>query len=313
MALAFDSDPLLRIQEELKKRLQENVLVSKIQMGDIKEHFFQVKDKILSYTTLNQIRDFSGEFGIIIKEINMTYNIPEKYLALERKKEDYSLQNETEFIEEEERHKKKRKEKEDKNHLLELNAFEVHHSQKMKDIESFHEYRRQMAKLLAEGIEKIVDRIENPESLKKAVDTSIEVVKRVVGEIQYEGGNFPEKQLNIAPNEANVLKTLNSAPLDEAKQCLLKIRSIVENASIPTNDKKILFSTLNHLYEEIQLEDQADREMIEKSIGRLNEFINKYSKILTHDIVEQTRRFKEKVNQLLYLSRQISTGDVTSN
>lgn len=308
MALAFETDPLLRIQEELKKRLQENVLVSKLQMQDIKEYFFQIKDKILSYPTLNQLRDFAGEFGVIIKEINMTYKIPEKYLVPELEKEDYFLKTKTEFIEEKERLKKQRREKEDKNHTLELNGIETHHTQNMKDLESFHEYRRQMANMLKEGIGKIVENIDNPESFKKAVDTSIEAVKRVVGEIQYQGGALTEKQLTRTPNGVKVLTAPGPGSFDESNQWLLKIRSIIENTSIPLDDKKIIFSTLNHLQEEIQLEEKADREMVKKYVEKLSDYVNKYSKILTHDIVDHTRKFKEKFNQLVNRSSETSTG-----
>lgn len=127
MALTFKTDPIMRIREEIKKRLQRNILQSKILIEDIRDDFFEQKDKILPSTTLNQLRDFVRAFGVIINEIDMTYKIPEKYLKPDLKKEDYFLEKETDFIEVEKKLKQAEEEKEKLIHQHEIRKIEIEH------------------------------------------------------------------------------------------------------------------------------------------------------------------------------------------
>lgn len=78
IALKFHTDPLSRLQEEIRERLQRNILESKITIDYIQTNFYDAQKKILPNATERQLRDFASMYGLVIKEITMTYEVPDR-------------------------------------------------------------------------------------------------------------------------------------------------------------------------------------------------------------------------------------------
>jgi hypothetical protein len=297
MALTFRSDPIKRTREEIKRRLQRNILESKIEINDIQDKFYKVKEKILPDTTFNQLLEFSAKFGIIIKEIEMTYKVPEIYLVPDRKREEYNLKKETASIEAEERHQEQKVEKDNLIHTHKIDEMKIHHAQRMKDLESVHEFQRKMLDKTVEGIGKTVERINSPESLVKTADAAIEVIKRAADEIQNSDHTYSEKQIAPTATQMNSLMSENSDSSEDPKSFLLKILAKVENSTSQSPERKALLSCITHLLGEIQLEEKGNPEIIEKYIDQLKENAVKYGKIFTRSVMEQISELKEKCNK----------------
>lgn len=306
IALAFKTDPIKRIQVEIEKRIQRNILETKIQMEDIQNDFFEIKDKILPDNTLNRIRHFSEEFGIIIKEIDMMHKLPEKYLAPNRKKEDYFLKKETAFIEEEEIRKKREDEKGEKIHKFDLQDLDnmqdeknVRHQEKIEDVRSFHDFTRQMPKQLITAINKAVDSIDGAGSLERVADASFGVINRAVNQIQHPDQEITEKRISSSANKMKALMAESAGPFEDAKSFLLNILSKVEDSSVEREEKKNMRSCITHLLGEVHLEEKANPETIEKYFKELGDYVVKYRKIFTRSIMEQIRMIKDDLYELI--------------
>lgn len=315
LATFFKRDPINRIKEEIKKKIQENILESKIQIEDIQTNFFGSQEKLIPNSTLTFIRNCAKNLGIIIKEINMTYKIPEKYNIPGIKIEDHGLNRLTEYIDKELKTKKQQDEisnivHENKKRDL-MNEQEIKNTQNQQQIENrkkFDHFLWELGSHLSTAIGNVINPIEEPELFKKTIDTILESVEKVGNKIMLSSGLFNAKKLVLNFDDRKHLMAKSPTPFDEVIQILLKITSIVENSSIPPDDKKVIFSSLNHIQEEIQLEEKADREMIEIYIEKLSDYINKYGNILTHDIVVQTKKLREKVKQLFDRYSETQTG-----
>lgn len=330
MARIFETDPIRRIKDELEKRLKRNALQSKIHIQDVLDDFFEIKEKILPYSTLNQLRDFAGEFGVIIKEVDMTYTIPEKYLQAGRKEDDYFLQKKTAYIDREKKDEALETEKEKlhnryelrkitrehekgelshKNELIDIwhtqDVKNTHHAESMKDVESFHEYRREMPKLLVNAIGNAVGSIDSPESLEKVANASIGVIKKVATEIQSPNHGQSGNQLSSTHGHTKAISSESSDPLDEVIQFLLNIQTQVEGFTSNPDDKNVMLSCISHLLGEIRLGKNADMEIINKYIGKLNDYALKYRKILPRYVLEQMSKFKDKIHQIMTVTTTI--------
>lgn len=306
IAVAFKTDPIKRIQDEIEKRLQKNILEKKIQMENIQDDFFEIKGKILPDTTLNKVRHFSEEFGVIIKEIDMIHKVPEKYLAPNRKKEDYFLKKETAFIEEDEIRKKREDEKSDKIHKHDLQNLDnlqdeknTNHQEKMEDVRGFHDFRRQLPKRLITAIDKAVESIDGAGSLERVADASIGVISRAVNQIQNPGQAQSEKYIPSSANKMKALTVESSGPFEDAKSFLFAILSKVEDSTCEPEEKKIMRSCITHLLGEVHLEEKANRGMIDKYFKELGDFAIKYRKIFNRNIMEQISEIKEDLILLI--------------
>lgn len=323
MALVFETDPIKRIKEEVEKRLKKNVLQSKIKIQHVQDNFYDIKEKILSYATLNQLRDFAGEFGAIIKEVNMTYKVPEKYLKPGIKEDDYFLKQKTAYIdkaevlEEQEDAKEKlgnkhelrkveyvheKDELSQKNQLKDMENFQdeknTYHTLAMEDMKNSQEFRQEMPKRLIAAIDNAIGSINSPESLSKVANASIEVIKRIANEIQNPNQVFGEKQITAAASEMKSLMPEGTGPFDGAKTLLLDILTKIESASLEPEDKKSILSCTTHLLGELGMEEQAEPEVIKKYLDKLIEYSLEYRKIFTRDVMQQIKEIKENFNQL---------------
>jgi len=318
IAQTFEDDPLQKIQERIAYELKLNVLASTITIQDIREHFFILKDKILPYTTLNQLRDFAGEYGIVIKEINMTYKIPERFLAPDRKIEEYELEKKTAVIEEDKKRIHQRAEIDEilhggkKKELVNVqDAENTQHQEQMENLKRFHQFQREIADLLREGLGKIIDPIDNPEGFKKAFDVALSALKRVVSEIQSPGFPSSKKQISGFSQYEESPMLQQSSSVENASQYLSAIESLIESSSIPKDEKKLVLSSLYHLKAESQMDERADQNLIKKNIDKLCKYINTYSTILPHQIVEYMRKFKE-INER-FINPEVNCSDVSDN
>lgn len=317
MARIFETDPIKRISDEVEKRLKKNALQSKINIRQVQENFYEIREKILPYTTLNRLRDFAGEFGVIIKEVDMTYEIPEKYLRPGMKEDDYFLEKKTAYIDKARKNEDQVTKKEDihnsyelrkiaqeqENELVDIRNIEdaknTHHQEEMKDVESFHNYRREMPKLLVTAIDKAVQTIDSPESLQKVADTSIGVINKVASEIQTPNHDRSGSRLAAAGSATKALTAESSDPLDEAIQFLSNIQAQVESFSGDPADKNVMLSCISHLLGEIHLGKHADPGVIDNYIDRLKHYAIKYRKVLPRYVMEQMSKFKDKIDQII--------------
>jgi hypothetical protein len=323
MALVFETDPIKRIKEEIERRLKKNILQSKIKIQHVQDNFYEIKEKILSYNTLNQLREFAGEFGVIIKEVNMTYKVPEKYLKPGLKEDDYFLEQKTAYIDkadvlkeqenakEKLRHKNELRkieyghEKDEKSHQNQLKDMEnvqdeknTYHSLAMEDMKNTQEFRKELPKRLLTAIDNAIGSINSPESLSKVANESIEVIKRLSNEIQNPNRVFGKKQITAGASEMKTLMPEETGPFDEAKKLLMNILTKIKSASIKPEDKKSMLSYTTHLLGELDMEEHADPEVIKKYLDKLIEYSVQYRKIFTRDVMEQIKEFKEKFNEL---------------
>lgn len=332
MALVFETDPLKRIKEEVEKRLKKNILQSKIKMQHVQDNFYEIKEKILPYATLNQFRDFAGKFGIIIKEVIMTYKVPEKYLKPGIKEDDYFLKQKTAYIDKAEILEKQEDEKEKLGHKQEIRKIEYVHekdelSQKnrlkdmgnfqdekntchtlaMEDMKNSLEVRKEIPKLLISAMNNVIGSINSPESLSKVATESIKVFKQLANEIQGPNQVSGEKQITAAASEMKSLMTGGTSPFDEAKTLLRDILTKIKSASIEPEDKKSMLSCTTHLLGELDMEEQAEPEVIKKYLDKLIEYSVEYRKIFTRDVMEQIKEFKIKFNELFSSTQSDTT------
>ena len=324
MARVFETDPIRRIKDELEKRLKKNALQSKIHIQDVQDDFYEIKEKILPYSTLNQLRDFACEFGVIIKEVDMTYTIPEKYLKPGQKEDDYFLEKKTAYIDREQKEEAMRSEKEklyNQNDLREIERrFEkgelhhqnelkdisntqdvknTYHQENMEDVRNFHDFRRKMPELLHKAIDKAVENIDSPESLEKVANASIGVINKVTSEIQSPNHRGTENQLTSSYGHTKAITAESSDPLDETIQFLVNIRDQVEGFTSNPEDKNVMLSCINNLLGEIRLGKNADMEIIDKYIGKLNGYALKYKKIMPRYVLVQLGKFKNNLHQIM--------------
>lgn len=331
MTLAFNTDPISRIRDEIKKRLQINILQSKIRIEEIRDSFYALKDKILPNATLNQLHDFVRAFGIIINQIDMSYKIPEKFLKPDLKKEDYYLEKETEFIEADEKRKKAEEEEKEKlrhQHALrkiehehekeelihkhdlqtlsnEQDKLDTYHKEEMEDVKGIHALKRDMPKRLITSIDNAIEHIDGPGSLERVADSALGVIDKVINKFQNNNSNSNGNQIAPPYNPINVLAAESSSPLAEAKELLLKILTKVQNSSGQPEERKALLASTTHLLAEIQLEENANPILIDQYIKELNKYTIKYAKIFTPSVMEQISEFtdtfstfKQQINQL---------------
>lgn len=321
MALAFQTDPLRRMQDEIRKRVQRNILESRVNIDDIQSKFYHIKDKILPDPVETQIRDFAGEFGMVIREIDMTYEIPDKWVDPGRKKEDFYLESVTAFIEEEKKRKKLEEEKDQLHHTHDLREIErgnevkeevhqgkiqdvkikqdeknTYHTVAMDDVKDSHQFRRDLPKRLLTAIDKAIGSINNPEALKKVADASIDVIKRVANEIQDPGQGFAQSQIASTTGGMKALISNENGPFAEAKKLLTDIIEEIGKASIDADDKKSMLACTTHLLAEAQMEEKANLETVKTSLQKLDDFLVKHRKILTRDLVKKVKELKEKFN-----------------
>lgn len=324
IARVFESDPIRRIKDELEKRLKKNALQSKIHIQDVQDDFYKIKEKILPYSTLNQLRDFAGEFGVIIKEVDMTYTIPEKYLQAGRKEDNYFLEKKTAYIDRRQKEEALEAEKEKLYNKLELRKIEhgyekgelhhineltdisntqdvknTYHREDMEDVRSIHNFHRKMPELLHKAIDKAVENIDSPESLEKVANASIGVINKVTSEIRSPNHQGTENQLTSNHGHTKAITAESSNPLDEAIQFLSNIRAQVQGFTSNPEDKNVMLACINNLLGEIRLGKNADMEIIDKYIGKLNGFALKYKKILPRYVLEQLGKFKDNLHQIM--------------
>jgi hypothetical protein len=324
MARAFETDPVRRIKDELEKRLKKNVLQSKIHIQDVLDNFFAIKEKILSYSTLNQIREFAGEFGVIIKEVDMTYTIPEKYLQAGRKEDDYYLEKKTAHIDRQRKDEALELDKEKlynknelrkiertfekselhhENELIDINNTQElknpHHEEEILDIESAHNFRRKMPDLLVEGIDKAVQNIDTPESLEKVAIASMNVINKASTQFASPNNNMNTNQLTTAHNYTHEIPRETGDPMDESLQFLMLIKEQVEHVTTNPGNKNIILSCIDHLMGELRLGEFADLDIIDKYIDKLKEYAMEYRKVLPRHVLEKMSKFKHNVHMIL--------------
>ena len=204
MARIYDKDPVALIREEIQKKLKLNILRSKADIQNIQENFYGLKNEILPNHTLNGFRKFAGEYGVMIKDINMTYVLPERYLQPGIRKDNFRLKEETGYITEIEKRRKHEEDKEkmwnkqdlrrieyknsieDKEHEHQLknmdndqSAKNKHHEIEMGELQYGQDFKKQMADQFIRAVGQTVSGIDSPESLTKAVDAGIEVIKKI--------------------------------------------------------------------------------------------------------------------------------------
>ena len=372
MAIIFKTDPINRIKDEIKKRIQNKILENKIKIEAIQDDFFGLKDKILPDATLNQIREFSREFGVMIKEINMTYKIPEKYLKPNLEKEEYHLQQQkTEFItgvekqkkEEEEKEKLRLKyelkkieneyeeeiaeggkrktqeeekremkhkielrkieyenEKEELNHKKELEDININidekrtkHTLAMEALKSLLEFRKETLKLPITAINNAIESINGAEALDRVSDAAIGIYKRVRTEFKDSDSGLNEKQLPSTANQMEAISGENTSIFTEAKTFLFNIINKVENSFIQPGERKTILYCITKLLAEIQLEEKANPEMIEKYTKELCDHSATNGEIFPRRVIEQIGGLKESLIKLINQATVIHDASKDSN
>ncbi|MGE5342180.1 MAG: hypothetical protein ACM3SY_11955 [Candidatus Omnitrophota bacterium] len=293
MAITYETDPVTRIELEIKKRLQQNILERKIEFDSIQSQFHDIKDRILPDNTLNRLRLFSEEFGITIKEITLTHTIPEKYLAPDRKIEDYYLRKEAEFVDEAEKRKGQENEKDDQIFKHELDEMKTRHEQKKKNIESFNAFQRKIPELLIDGVVKGMENINGPNSLENMAETTMRIIKNTVNPIQN-----PDQlsAVNSAPTFApkpKIIAPESTGFFEDAKSFLISLLSKIDDGSFEPEEKRNISSCITHLVGEIYLEKKADPKIIEKHFKELIDFTANHRRIFTRSIMEQLAAIRD--------------------
>ncbi len=317
IAIQFTNDPIRRIQEEIEKRLQQKVLQSKIQLEEIQDHFYDLCDKIRPPVTVSQIRDFAATYGVIIDDIDLTiYKIPNKFLAPKIIAEDHFLKKETAFIEEEETKKKRTHEIETKHHEFTLKDLDNQqegkntlHQQEVEDTKAFHEIRREIPKRVLPAMDKAIETIDGPSSFVNVADGVFRVLGQAGKEIQDSNPLSTENQL-ISSQLKSLAPAING-PMTDVKSYLLKLLALVENSSLTPTERRPMLACITHLLAEIQLEEQANSEVVDKYLQELNQHAVKNMKIFNRSVMEQIRELQDTVNDAI--RRHISTAENPSS
>lgn len=325
MAEQYKTDPVNKVREELKKKTQQNVLESKITLEEIRADFYNLREEILSGQAENKVNDFARQFGIDIKEIGMTYKIPEKFVAVETKKDDYRLEKELEFIDKEAEEKKKEKEKGEIGHKHDLRKIEreleieemkhqdklqeinlrteekkAHYALDVADMESSHEFKREMPKRLIAAIDKAVESINNPESLRKASDAAISVINRVFKELNQTGKALaPGGVKALAEKVSQDFAADEMGPLEKTRDRLVDIIKAVERSSCEDIDRKSMLCSATHLLAETYKEEDLDKEVTEKYLDELRESVLAQKSIFSKDFMEKVKMVKKELKKIM--------------
>jgi hypothetical protein len=323
MALAYKSDPLLRLQKEIGDKFQENILKSKITIDEVFNNFYDIKQKILSPTTFNTLYKFFGSFGAILEEINMTYTIPDKYLEPLKKEEEYKLKKKTDYIDQELHFKELQRkqaekrethglrrieyehEKEELLHRHELKDLEnvqevknTYHHEQMEDARSMHKFGREMTERVITAIDNAVESIDGAGSLEQVAKTAINVVQDVKDKFGGRETGQPAKLITGDDTRQKQLQAVGNSTKDkdsfkEARQALAFLTGKVEDAPIPEVEKDDALSCIRHLQAEVFRKEKADITLLQSYAGQLFERLHKHRQLFNHSVFEKIKELKE--------------------
>lgn len=325
IVLRIDTDPLKRIQEEIERKLQQNILHTKLNIEHIQNKNYQTKDTILPYPTLNQLREFARDFGIIINDIDMTCTVPPKYLEPEIIREDHLLRKKTADVRQDEKNEIHKGNKENLQKKHELEEDEADHNYKMKDKDNLQDVKnsihqqsmenmkhinaikRDMVTLFSKQIDKTDLSIIAPETMMKEIDYKMEGFIKMLNKISTASGNTNaiDTQLTATSNKEKYLLAESNihseepSLVDEVKQFLSTLQSEIEGAPTTNKNKDQMQNSIDHLRNELEFGGKADPDNLKKYMEKILQHIETFCKFLSHTTLTQESKFKEKMAQLI--------------
>lgn len=300
--LAFESDPLKRIQEEFTTRIRINVRESKVLLSDVQNYNQIIKSKILPNITLNQLRDFAEELGIIIKEIVFTFDIPEEY---KKQLKTHMMEKEKIILDHDLDVLKDGYKLNDADTKGAIKIKETINQEQVENIKSSGQFQRNMLN----GVEALIKNTDltntNPNEMMKNLNTYLDATKRVNTELEGKGTTFIQNQPpairdnNRSLPEGNVQDIGNTNSFGEVRQYLMDLQTQVRNAYTAPEEQKTMLSYIDRLLGEFKPGINPDMEIIEKYADKVRQDIDAFTRFLSFDVLERESKFIDKVREII--------------
>lgn len=334
LVLALENDPLGRIRTEIEKRIQKNIFQSNLNIRKIQDQLMGIKDIIMPYDTLNDLNEFAAGFGICLKNIDVSCQIPDKYLEPGKKMDDALLAQEMENSE------VILKGIQFKNQKAQLNANEElreitrgheiresHHENEKQDVASCGEKNRFFDKMEMENLNRslaikqeminaITAKIKeadfenvSPGSLVKDLDTILKIYGNLFANSMERGngGNLLENLNNARTGVlgAERIKSEwgkengNSSLIADLKEFLMELRRQTLSADTSLNDKDVICNAIDHLLHEISYGRNADPDILLKYTEIIYIKMDSFVRFFSPYILSCGEEFKNRITQLI--------------
>ncbi|MCP4155934.1 MAG: hypothetical protein GY757_49875, partial [bacterium] len=328
MARMYESDPILRMQKEIRHKLQHNIQKIHLTIDQVFNDFYGHKKRILSPDIFESLYRFFGDFGAILGGLDMTYTIPEKYLVPLRKEEEFRLKEKTEPIDQKEHIKELQKEQRTKRDQQSLDRIDweheeekiqhkhrvqelentrdvdnTHHQEEMADVRSMHQTWRDFHKLSTRAVGNAVDSIDGASSLEQVSGAVLSVAdkmnetfggKGMLDSSYKTGTGGSGKELAAGEIDGN-----NNDLFKGARKLLAQLTQKVAEASMKDNEKDEILACITHIDAEILRKNKADIPVIESYTGQLRERLLKRKELFNLLIFAEIDDFENTLKDYL--------------
>lgn len=279
LAVRFKRDPLKLFQEEVTRLFKKQL--TRVSWDTIYEEFKDIEYELVSEKNIKRLKDFSSDYGLELKEIELTHSIPEKFIEPEIVEEEYNRKKRVREI-------KKKETQADRD----LEIDEENHKSAVRDIRRVTEVKDAIANQGVHAVEKVVDGIHGPDGLTKAAyaaNQSVNILTfnkgnespRRVGA----GGEIPVITDSTSNSQNAHLSFQSHLPENELTNVITQMASSIGGLNIDHRQSKSLLSHLLHLQAELLLEEDAEKDQIDKYYQEIKNYVTDAKNKMTADLV----------------------------